>query len=274
MAETSQSDYYKCFQKAPELPGEPRPRAWGAWSLQLGGNAHTGPPTEAPSRRGKKKKTERKFAVQARLFFRASPASALCIRQIHNWEQERERGGKRESGNQRALSRGGGWGGQERRRAAEERGQAEGGRIRVGVVKKKSKGEVMGWEGKRGRESTQTATLIQDHWQLYFKGNSQNCDTALHNCREPILFLDTMPKMIKGMVRKGPHLNKRSQRKMPLLSGVPLHTSTKTHHSPNKSFTTLHNQVRSIWSNSDAHDSASSVTHASQQQGFSSVCHL
>lgn len=165
----------------------------------------------------------------------------------------RERGGKRESGNRRALSRGGGWGGQERRRAAEERGQAEGGRIRVGVVKKKSKGEVVGWEGKRGRESTQTATLIQDHWQLYFKGNSQNCDTALHNCREPILFLDAMPKMIKGMVRKGPHLNKRSQRKMPLLSGVPLHTSTKTHHSPNKSFTTLHNQVRSIWSNTVMH---------------------
>lgn len=73
-------------------------------------------------------------------------------------------------------------------------------------------------------ESTQTATLIQDHWQLYFKGNSQNCDTALHNCREPILFLDTMPKMIKGIARKGPHLNEmrlQGKRKMQLLSGVP-----------------------------------------------------
>lgn len=38
-----------------------------------------------------------------------------------------------------------------------------------------------GLRGKE-RESTQTAALIQDHWQLYFKGNSQNCDTALHNC--------------------------------------------------------------------------------------------
>lgn len=52
----------------------------------------------------------------------------------------RERG-DRESGNRQELR----WGGQERRRA-EERGHAEGGRIRVGAVKKKSKrrAEVVG----------------------------------------------------------------------------------------------------------------------------------
>ncbi len=44
-----------------------------------------------------------------------------------------------------------GWGGQERRRA-EERGQTEGGRIRVRIVEKKSKDEMVGCEGRRERE--------------------------------------------------------------------------------------------------------------------------
>lgn len=43
-------------------------------------------------------------------------------------------------------------GGGEDRKGAEERGQAEGGRIRVRVVKKKSKEEVVGCEVRRGRE--------------------------------------------------------------------------------------------------------------------------
>lgn len=83
-----------------------------------------------------------------------------------------------------------GWGEQEKRRE-EEKGQAEGGRTGAGVVKKQSKGEVVDREG----DSTQTATLLQHHWQLYFKGNSQNCDIVLYNGRVSILFLDTMPKM-------------------------------------------------------------------------------
>lgn len=85
---------------------------------------------------------------------------------------------------------------------------------------------MVGWEGK----STQAAMLIQDHWQLYFKGNSQNCDTALHNCREPILFLDAMPKMIKGIVQKGPYLNKRmlwAKERCHFWVACPLHTCTK-----------------------------------------------
>lgn len=47
----------------------------------------------------------------------------------------------------------------------------------------KEKEERERWVERGGEgERTQTAALIQDHWQLYFKGNSQNCDTALHNC--------------------------------------------------------------------------------------------
>lgn len=63
----------------------------------------------------------------------------------------------------------------------------------------------------RGGGLSRSVTLIQDHWQLYFKGNSQNCSAVLYNCRMSILLLDIMPKMIKGISPshlRDRHLNK------------------------------------------------------------------
>lgn len=63
----------------------------------------------------------------------------------------------------------------------------------------------------RGGGLSRSATPIQDHRQLYFKGNSQNCSTGLYNRRMSILLLDMVPKVIKGIAAshlRGRRLNK------------------------------------------------------------------
>lgn len=121
---------------------------------------------------------------------KACSASALCVHQIHNQENE---GRERESGNQQ------GGGGENRK---EESGGKGASRRRLNQSGSKEK------EQGRGGGLSRSVTLIQDHWQLYFKGNSQNCSTVLYNCRMSILLLDIMPKMIKGMLGSDRHLDK------------------------------------------------------------------
>lgn len=114
---------------------------------------HIRDPDGSPQAGGEKKKD---LPFQARLFFKASTASAPCIRQIHNREEEKEGG---ESGNR--LTRG-----EERRGVGEDRkggeqrkgGKAEGGSVRVGVVRKKSRGEVGGREGEREHSESNADT--------------------------------------------------------------------------------------------------------------------
>lgn len=111
----------------------------GARSLQLGGNAHAGPPTEAPSGRERRRK-KKNLSFQARLFFKASPAAwALCIPPNPRL-RARERGGKGEW-EPGSAERGGG-GGEDRKGGEQRKGGQAGGRAGVGVVKKKSKGAI------------------------------------------------------------------------------------------------------------------------------------
>lgn len=123
----------------------------GGLVLQLGGNAHTGPPTEAPSMRKKERKICRFWHA-----FSLKPALPQLHAYAKSTTESKKEGEKGRVGTSE-RSEGRGWGGQERRRA-EERGQAEGGRIRVRVVKKKSKEEVVGCEGRRGREHSDSNT--------------------------------------------------------------------------------------------------------------------
>lgn len=145
-----------------------------------GGNAHTGPPTEAPSGGG------------GGWLSKACSASALCVHQIHHRENEgRERVGTSKEGVGRTGKEESGGKGASRRR-----------RNKSGSQEK---------EQGRGGGLSRSATPIQDHRQLYFKGNSQNCSTVLYNCRMSILLLDIVPKTIKGIAAshlRGRRLNK------------------------------------------------------------------
>lgn len=114
------------------LQGELQPRAWGSWFLQLERDSYVGPLKEAPSRR------EKKSDALDTPFLKSQP----CLSSMHMPNPQlrtREGGGDRESGTQQELR----WGGQERRRA-EEKGQAEGGRIRSGSSKEKEQKERRG----------------------------------------------------------------------------------------------------------------------------------
>lgn len=170
-----------------------------------GGNAHTGPPTEAPSGGG----------GGGGGWLSLKPAlPRLCA---YTKSTARRIRGERESGNQQ------GGGGENRK---EESGGKGASRRRLNQSGSKEK------EQGRGGGLSGSATLIQDHWQLYFKGNSQNCSTVLYNCRMSILLLDIMPKMIKGTLGSDGHLNKeRFQRRCCLkchASNTSEHISIKT----------------------------------------------
>lgn len=111
-------------KKLPQLPGEPQPRTQGLGLCSWRKRTYGTPDGSSEWRRR---------GVVA--LSKACSASALCVHQIHNQEnegRERERVGTSKEG----VGRTG-------KRRVEERGQAEGGLIRVGV-KKKSKGEVVG----------------------------------------------------------------------------------------------------------------------------------
>ena len=156
-----------------------------------GGNAHTGPDGSSEWRR--------RGVVG---LSKACSASALCVHQIHNPEnggRERERERERGRGNQQ------GGGGENRK---EESGGKGATRRRLNQSGSKEK------EQGRGGGLSRSVTLIQDHWQLYFKGNSQNCSTVLYNCRMSILLLDIVPKMIKRTLGSNQDLaKKRFQRR-------------------------------------------------------------
>lgn len=151
-----------------------------------GGNAHTGPPTEAPSGGG-----GGGVGGGGRLS-KACSASALCVHQIHQRENEgRERVGTSKEGVGRTGKEESGGKGASRRR-----------RNKSGSQEK---------EQGRGGGLSRSATPIRDHRQLYFKGNSQNCSAGLYNRRMSILLLDTVPKVIKGIAAShlgGRRLNK------------------------------------------------------------------
>lgn len=114
-------------KKLPQLPGEPQPRTQGLGLCSWRKRTYGTPDGSSEWRR-------RGGGVVA--LSKACSASALRVHQIHSPENKgRERVGTSKEG----VGRTG-------KRRVEERGQAEGGWIRVGV-KKKSKGEVVGWAG-------------------------------------------------------------------------------------------------------------------------------
>lgn len=167
-----------------------------------GGNAHTGPPTEAPSGGG------------GGWWLLLKPAlPRLCAYTKSTTQRIR---GERESGNQQ------GGGGENRK---EESGGKGAMRRRLNQSGSKEK------EQGRGGGLSGSVTLIQDHWQLYFKGNSQNCSTVLYNCRMSILLLDIMPKMIKGMLGSDRHLDKERFQQRCCLK---CHASNTSEHIRNK----------------------------------------
>lgn len=169
-------------KKPPQLPGEPQPRTQGLGLCSWRKRTYGTPDGSSEWRR-------RGGGVVA--FSKACSASALCVHQIHIPEKEgRER--ERESGNQQ------GGGGENRK---EESGGKGASRRRLNQSGSKEK------EQGRGGGLSGSVTLIQDHWQLYFKGNSQNCSTILYNCRMSILLLDIMPKIIKGTLGSDQHLD-------------------------------------------------------------------
>lgn len=189
-------------KKLPQLPGEPQPRTQGlglcSWRKRTYGT---------PDGSSKWRRRGGWLSLKPAL-------PRLCA---YTKSTARRIRGERESGNQQ------GGGGENRK---EESGGKGASRRRLNQSGSKEK------EQGRGGGLSGSATLIQDHWQLYFKGNSQNCSTVLYNCRMSILLLDIMPKMIKGTLGSDGHLNKeRFQRRCCLkchASNTSEHISIKT----------------------------------------------
>lgn len=169
-------------KKLPQLPGEPQPRTQGLGLCSWRKRTYGTPDGSSDWRRR---------GVGGWLS-KACSASALCVHQIHHRENEgRERVGTSKEGVGRTgKEESGGKGASGRRRnksGSQEKEQGRGGGL------------------------SRSATPIQDHQQLYFKGNSQNCSTVLYNCRMSILLLDIVPKTIKDIAAshlRGRRLNK------------------------------------------------------------------